>query len=118
MRDRNEEIQNKLYKLTFERLKAEGLDVTLEGVSLACKSRWGFISTVMRFGQHESFRDKYFGTWGVKMYRPAQLQYRHLTPEEKIEYKKIDPEDRMAQLVFLKKSFDDYKERTKMEYSK
>lgn len=116
MRRREDDVNRKLYLTTLNNLKAKGIDVDLSIIEEVCKSKWEFIAYVIRFGQRESYRDKYMGNWGVKRWKPACQERKYLTEEEYEKYNSI--EDSLEKLKWLDNHHKEFHELHKFERNK
>lgn len=115
MKRREDDVNRKLYQTTLNRLKEQGIDVDLNLIESIIKSKWEFISYVIRFGQFESYRDKYLGNFGVKKWRYATKEYNFMSDEDKAYADSLQPLER---LKWLDLRWREYNEAHKFENNK
>ncbi len=115
MSRREDDVNKKLYQTVLNRLKEQGVDVNFSIIESIVKSKWEFIAYVIRFGQLESYRDKYLGNFGVKKWRPATKEYRFTSVEEKA---RLDQIPSLEKLTELNEKHNKYRESVKFEQNK
>ena len=106
MKRREDDVNKKLYQLTLNRLKEQGIDIDLNIIESVCKAKWEFLTYIIRFGQKESYRDKYLGNFGVKRWRPATKAYRTMSKEDKAIADAIP--DSLDKFKYLDKKYQEY----------
>jgi hypothetical protein len=117
MTTREQDVNKKLFNLTLKALQDKGVDIDFDTVKAVCNSKWEFIAYVIRFGQMESYRDKYLGNFGVKRWRGAykELNFMHSSEREAFS---ASFKTKLEELEFLDAKHKQYHEERKFEENK
>jgi hypothetical protein len=117
MTTREQDVNKKLFNLTLKALQDKGVDIDFDTVKAVCNSKWEFIAYVIRFGQMESYRDKYLGNFGVKRWRGAykELNFMHSSEREAFS---ASFKTKLEELEFLDAKHKAYHEERKFEENK